>query len=62
MLGENELRGRLELAEEWFSMLDAPLKEIYILENSGHAAAFEHADFLHRVLLDEILPSTYPAA
>ena len=62
MLGENELRGRLELAEEWFSMLEAPLKEIYILENSGHAAAFEHADFLHRVLLDEILPSTYPAA
>ena len=62
MLGEHELRGRLELAEEWFSMLEAPKKEIYILENAGHAAAFEHADVLHRLLVDEILPTTYPTS
>lgn len=62
MMGEHELRGRLELAEEWFSMLKAPHKKLYILENAGHAAAFEHADLLHEILLNEILPSTYPMA
>jgi pimeloyl-ACP methyl ester carboxylesterase len=60
--GEHELRGRLELAEEWFSMLKAPHKEIYILPNAGHAPAFEHADEFHRMLLEEILPRTYPTA
>lgn len=60
--GEHELRGRLELAEEWFAMLQAPHKEIHILPNAGHAPAFEQADEFHRLLLDEVLPRTYPAA
>lgn len=56
LLGENELRGRLELAQEWFSILEAPEKQINTLEDAGHAAAFELADFLHRLLLEEIVP------
>ena len=58
--GEHELRGRLELAEEWFDMLEAPRKELYILENAGHSVAFEQADELHRILMEEIRPTLYP--
>ncbi|HVL25914.1 MAG TPA: alpha/beta hydrolase [Thermomicrobiales bacterium] len=59
--GKHELRGRRELANEWFAMLDAPDKQMVTYENAGHAVAFEHADDLHRILLDVILPATYPA-
>jgi proline iminopeptidase len=57
--GEHELRGRRELAHEWFGMLEAPEKQMFTFENAGHSVAFEHADDLHRILLDEILPATY---
>ena len=60
--GEHELEARKGLVDEWFAMLDAPIKEIRMFENGGHAVAFEHADSLHRMLLDEILPATYPAS
>ncbi len=60
--GEHELAGRRDLALEWFELLDAPIKELYTFENAGHAVAFEHADDLHRILLEEILPATYPAS
>ncbi|MCO5216542.1 MAG: alpha/beta hydrolase [Thermomicrobiales bacterium] len=62
MEGEHELRGRLELAEEWFDMLEAPRKELYILENAGHSVAFEQADELHRILMEEIRPTLYAEA
>jgi pimeloyl-ACP methyl ester carboxylesterase len=39
--GRHEARGRAELAEEWFAMLEAPLKEIFVLETSGHRPLFE---------------------
>ena len=54
--GEHELRGRRELAHEWFALLDAPVKEMFTFENAGHAPAFEYADDLHRILIEEIVP------
>ena len=41
VLGEHEARGRAVLAEEWFEMLDAPSKEVFIFEGSGHRAHFD---------------------
>lgn len=58
--GEHELRGRRDLAHEWFALLDAPEKRMYTFEDGGHAVAFEHVQDLHRILLDELLPATYP--
>lgn len=60
--GEPELRGRSQLSHEWFAMLDAPHKEMITFENAGHSVAFEHADELHHLLVEEILPTTYPDA
>lgn len=56
--GEHELRGRRELATEWFALLDAPVKQLYTFENAGHVPAFEYADDLHRILIEEIVPQT----
>jgi pimeloyl-ACP methyl ester carboxylesterase len=57
--GAHELRGRRELAREWFEGLAAPRKELVTYDRAGHAVAFEEADALHRLLVDEILPATY---
>lgn len=58
--GEHELRGRRELLVEWLDILDAPAVEVYTFADGGHAVALEHADDLHRILRDEIVPATYP--
>ena len=59
--GENELRGRRELAHEWFAQLRAPHKELITYGNAGHAVAFEQADAFLRLMNEEIVPSTYSA-
>ena len=59
--GENELRGRRQLAQEWFEELTAPHKELITYANAGHAVAFEQADAFLRLLNEEIVPATYDA-
>lgn len=41
VLGEHEARGRAALAKEWFASLEAPAKELIILEGAGHRALFD---------------------
>jgi proline iminopeptidase len=57
--GENELRGRRELAHDWFEGLTAPHKELITYPDAGHAVAFEQADAFLRLMVDEIVPATY---
>jgi alpha-beta hydrolase superfamily lysophospholipase len=57
--GANELRGRRELAREWFDGLDAPSKRLITYEDAGHAVAFEQLDAFKRLLEEDIVPATY---
>ena len=59
--GAHELRGRRLLAHEWFAALEAPHKRLITYEDAGHSVAFEEADALHRLMVEEIVPSTYDA-
>jgi pimeloyl-ACP methyl ester carboxylesterase len=58
--GANEIRGRRELALEWFEQLAAPSKELVTYADAGHSVVFEQADAFHRLMIDEIVPATYP--
>ena len=58
--GQAELAARRDLALEWFEGLDAPQKRIFAFENAAHAVAFEQYEAFHQILLDTILPETYP--
>lgn len=58
--GQAELTSRRDLALEWFEMLDAPVKRSFSFENAAHAVAFEQYSAFHRILLEVILPETYP--
>ncbi len=56
--GKHEARGRAVLAEEWFEMLQAPLKERIIFEHSGHRPLFEEpARFVE--VMTKVLDETY---
>ena len=59
--GQAELAARRDLALEWFGLLDAPQKRIFSFENAAHAVAFEQYEEFHRILVETILPETYPA-
>jgi pimeloyl-ACP methyl ester carboxylesterase len=58
--GAAELTSRRDLALEWFEQLEAPIKRIFTFENAAHSTAFEQFEAFHRILLDTILPETYP--
>ncbi len=60
--GAHELRGRRELALEWFEGLSAPTKELVTYADAGHSVVFEQADAFHRLMVDEIVPETYGVA
>ncbi len=60
--GGHELKARRDLAREWFDMLDAPAKQMFTFDDAGHSVAFEHFEDLHRILVETILPATYPTA
>jgi pimeloyl-ACP methyl ester carboxylesterase len=59
--GRFEARGRAELAEEWFEMLEAPHKEMIVFDTSGHRPLFEQPDRFHQVMTETILAETEPA-
>jgi proline iminopeptidase len=56
--GEHELRGRRDLAHDWFAGLTAPRKEMITYRDAGHSVVFEQADAFHRLMLEEVVPAT----
>lgn len=59
--GRYEARGRSELADEWFEMLEAPYKEMIVFDTSGHRPLFEQPDRFHEVMIETVLAETKPA-
>ena len=58
--GAAELTSRRDLALEWYTQLQAPIKRIYTFENSAHSTAFEQFEAFHQIMLETVLPETYP--
>jgi hypothetical protein len=40
--------------------LRAPIKHLYPFDNSAHSTAYEQFEAFHRILLETVLPETYP--
>jgi pimeloyl-ACP methyl ester carboxylesterase len=57
--GAAELHARRSLALAWFDLLEAPSKELVTFEEAAHAVAFQQADEVQRLLVEEIIPTTY---
>jgi pimeloyl-ACP methyl ester carboxylesterase len=58
--GAAELKGRRDLALEWFEAVKAPHKQRFTFENAGHAVVFEQFEAFSRIMPESVLPKTYP--
>jgi len=58
--GAAELKGRRDLAIEWFDILKAPRKQRFTFENAAHSVAFEQFEAFSKIMTETILPETYP--
>lgn len=60
--GANEARGRAVLADAWFEALDAPDKERFVLERSGHRPWAQEPEAFAEIMTDTVLARTQPLA
>ncbi|WP_347350770.1 alpha/beta hydrolase [Intrasporangium sp.] len=56
--GAFEARGRAVLADEWFGLLQAPHKQLVVLDTSGHRPIFEQPQRFHEVMVGIVLAQT----
>jgi pimeloyl-ACP methyl ester carboxylesterase len=56
--GAHEADGRAELFDEWYPMIDAPMKELAVLETSGHRPLWEQPDAFVDFVVDTVLART----
>lgn len=59
MLGRHDMNDPYWLPEEYFNLLEAPSKQLYFFEDSGHGMIWEEADKYHDILINTVLPETY---
>lgn len=59
ILGRYDINGTYWIAEEYFNTLQAPHKQLYIFEDSGHGMIWEEAEKYHDIMINTVLPETY---
>ena len=58
--GAHEARGRAVLAQAWFDRLDAPDKELFTFERSGHRPWVQEPEHFAEVMTNTVLARTAP--
>lgn len=58
--GAHEAGGRAALFDEWYPMIDAPIKDLEVLGTSGHRPLFEQPDEFVDYMTDTVLAETSP--
>lgn len=58
--GRYEVRGRTELAHEWFNLLQAPHKQMVVFDTSGHRPLFEQPAKFTEFMTNTVLTETTP--
>jgi pimeloyl-ACP methyl ester carboxylesterase len=58
--GAYEAPGRAELFDDWYPLVDAPVKDRLVLGTSGHRPLFEQPQEFTDYLTDVVLPRTSP--
>jgi pimeloyl-ACP methyl ester carboxylesterase len=59
MQGRHELTARSRFADVWIATLRAPIKRVYIFENSGHNADAEEPARYNDLMINTVLAETY---
>jgi hypothetical protein len=48
-----------QIPEEYFNVLEAPSKQLYFFDDSGHGMIWEEAEKFHDIMVNTVLPETY---
>lgn len=56
--GAHEAGGRAEVFAEWYPMVEAPVKDLIVLDTSGHRPLWQQPDEFVRYMVDTVLPRT----
>jgi proline iminopeptidase len=59
--GAHEARGRAALFDEWYPTIDAPIKDLVVLDTSGHRPLWEQPDAFVEYMVDTVLAQTAPS-
>ncbi len=57
LIGKHDYTARF--IKDYVKILDAPSKEIYWFENSGHGEIWSEPEKFHRIMVKNILSDTY---
>ena len=55
--GAHEAGGRAELFDDWYPMIDAPIKDVDVLDTSGHRPLWEQPDEFVDYIVETVLPA-----
>ena len=56
--GANEAGGRAVVFDEWYPMVDAPIKDLAVLDTSGHRPLWEQPDEFVDYMTNTVLAQT----
>jgi pimeloyl-ACP methyl ester carboxylesterase len=59
MLGRNDMNNPYQIPEEYFNMIQAPIKQLFFFEESGHGMIWEEVDLFHDLMINTVLTETY---
>ncbi len=59
MLGRSDMNNPYQIPEEYFNMIQAPIKQLFFFEESGHGMIWEEADLFHDLMINTVLAETY---
>jgi len=59
MLGRHDMNNPYQIPEEYFELLQAPSKQLYFFEDSGHGMIWEEPEKFHDIMINTVLPETY---
>ena len=57
-LGEKDLQTNFNINKEYFAVLKAPKKDLFLFKNAGHAVLNEEAEQVQKIIIDKILQTT----
>lgn len=57
--GAHEAGGRADVFDDWYPMVDAPMKDLAVFDTSGHRPLFEQPDEFVDYLVDTVLAETW---
>lgn len=60
--GAHEARGRTVLFDQWYPMIDAPIKDQTVLATSGHRPLWEQPDAFVDYMVNTVLAETMPSS